>query len=212
MNSAHNTSVNDVDSGYETYGGDFDVTYYSERGTEISVFAKIQLRNIGEYGYHIDGNCSTADEGAIITEGFVTYSGDAWWVETFSNGIKVLTEGKFDFLTNTFTGTWRKSTGVRSCYTEFKGKNMSITFRSGGAVIASNPQTIGEMLVGDIPMAVATLETPVVTAAPVFQAVPESTLTVRAELTVPTASAVPIHSAPPAEHLTSNQDIYVSCV
>lgn len=175
---------------FETYEGDFDVKYLDRHNVHDG-FVKLKLKNSISC-YKVEGDCRDADGAATITEGYVTYSGEAWWVEETCSGtdkgLKVLTEGKFDFNTNSFTGTWKANSGVQGSYTAFKGKNVSKNFTPGGAV-ASNPQTLNQMLEEDIPMAVATVETPVFTATPVVQAVPESAY-------VTTSPALPNLSAP----------------
>lgn len=200
--------TNNATPNFETYEGDFDVEY-TDRGRVHSGFVKLQLKHTSPY-YKIEGQCRDADGSATITEGFSTYSGDTWWVEeTLSGndkGLKVLTEGKFDFMSNTFSGTWRANNGVLGKYKSFTGKNVSKTFSPGGNM-ASNPQTLNEMLQEDIPMVVATVETPVVAAPPCVQAVPEI------EPYVPASSAYPTASAPPAGQFVSSkangQEIYV---
>mmetsp|Transcript_16475 Transcript_16475/g.29885 ORF Transcript_16475/g.29885 Transcript_16475/m.29885 type:complete len:160 (-) Transcript_16475:238-717(-) len=136
---------------------------YNDRGTQMSGFVKVQLKNNDVDGYKIDGSTHDADGHSIITDGYVSYSGQAWWVdETFSGadrGLKVLTEGKFDFSTNTFRGTWRANTGIRGHYTEFRGKQLSKTFKP-----LSDPQRQE-----DIPMAIAMVETPVVPTSGIVQ-------------------------------------------
>jgi len=180
---------------FQTFEGDFDVQYM-DRGKQLSSFVKIKLMNTGGQ-YKIEGDCSDADGSAKITEGFASHSGDAWWVEqTFSGndaGLKVLTEGRFDFEANEFRGKWRANTGVSGTYTSFKGKNCTKTFSPGGAA-ASAPQTLEQMLEVDIPMAHATYED-----APVVQAVPE------VEQAIPTVSGIPAPSAPPAEPYVPNK-------
>lgn len=164
----NNSAGTEATSIFETYVGDFD-TKYTDRGNELTGFVKIQLKD-NVVGYNIEGSCDDADGRATITEGFVMYSGDAWWVEeTLSGadkGLRVLTEGKLDLSTNAFAGSWRANNGVRGHYTEFQGKNVSKTFRAGGAM-GSTPQTLDQMLQEDIPTVDATVETPVFSAAPV---------------------------------------------
>jgi len=169
---------------FQTYNGTFDVQYL-DRGNVQSGTTKIRLSKENQNGYKIEGECSDADGQAVIKEGFATYNGDAFWVEHTEagtdKGLKVLSEGTFCYETNTFTGKWRSNTGISGQYTSFIGRDISKTFNttSGGAM-DHNPQTLQEMLQVDIPMAVATLETP--DQAPVA---PEPTLY------IPTVSAVP---------------------
>lgn len=156
---------------------------YLDRGNVQSGTTKIRLSKENQNGYKIQGECSDADGQAVIKEGFTNNNGDAYWVEHTEagtdKGLKVLSEGTFCYETNTFTGKWRSNTGISGQYTSFIGRDISKTFNttSGGA---HNPQTLQEMLQVDIPMAVATLETP--EQAPVA---PEPTLY------IPTVSAVP---------------------
>lgn len=210
LNNQNQTTAQDNAMRFETYEGDFDVKYM-DRGNVLTSFVKIQLKNNGDNGYKIEGECSDADGSSKITEGRVLYSGEAWWVEeTFSGadkGMKVLTEGKFDLSKNEFSGTWRANTGIRGKYTEFRGKNISKNFRpqsAGTTGMTSNPtpQTLEQMLEEDIPMVHAMVETPVVAAAPYVHAVPESASAVP---TVAASAAVP--SAPPADS-TPNQRKY----
>ena len=108
--------------------------------------------------------------------------------------MKVLTQGRFDFATNAFTGNWRANTGVMGNYTEFRGKNISKTFIS--ATMASNPQTLEQQLAEDIPTVVATVETQLgASSAPTVQAVPAAT-----SVAIPIASAT-TPSAPPEPEL-----------
>ena len=74
---------------------------------------------------------------------------------------------------------------------------MSKTFSPGGNNGADNPQALHAMLEEDIPSVFATVETPVVSAAPtpyVVQAVPEIASGLTA--TYPTPSAPPVEQSP----------------
>ncbi|KAL7525077.1 hypothetical protein ACHAWF_001201 [Thalassiosira exigua] len=153
---------------FETYQGDFSIKYM-DRDKELSGTTRIELKNNGSNGYTIKGSCKDADGVSTITEGFSSYSGDAWWVEETSEGkdkgLKVLIEGLFDFHSNQLTGTWRANTGVSGKYTEFKAEDVSETFTPAGEAAAgameASPQTLQQMLEEDIPSAVASpLDTP----------------------------------------------------
>ena len=185
---------------FENYAGDFEVKY-NDRGKVMSGCAKIRLKKSDTVcgTYAIEGECSDADGTAKIIDGSVAYSGEGWWVEeTLSGtdrGLKVLTQGRFDFATNAFTGNWRANTGVMGNYTVFRGKNISKTFIS--ATMASNPQTLEQQLAEDIPTVVATVETqPGAPSAPTVQAVPAAATSVA----IPIASATN-PSAPPEPEL-----------
>jgi len=196
---ATNNDANDASPNFETYKGDFEVKY-QDRGSKLSGSAKIQLKNNNFGGYKIEGDCSDADGSAAINDGFVSFTGHGWWVEeTFTGtdrGLKVLTQGKFDFENNSFTGKWKANTGGSGVYTEFKGKNVTRTFRTDAGV--SNPQTLQTMLESDIPMVVALAETPAIEATPVLaHAVPESGFVAE--------PYVPNNPSPYAEYQTPNQ-------
>lgn len=188
FNARLNQMAEGLTPNFATYEGEFDIKY-KDRGMQMSGFAKIQLKDNSQSGYKIEGDCNDADGNAKITEGFVAYSGDGWWLEETltgtDKGLKVLTQGSFDFATNTFTGTWRANTGRSGPYTEFKGNKVSKNYSSLGTATTSNPQTLEQMLEVEIPMAVATVETPELVEAPVVHAAPEI------EPYVPTVSAVP---------------------
>ena len=185
---------------FETYDAEFDVQY-QDRSSILSSVVKIQLRKNGlDNGYQIEGEVKDADGRANIIEGNVLFSGEAWWIEETQggadNGLKVLTEGKFDFTANTFAGTWRASTGIHGRYIEFKGKNISQSFspQAEATTAAGNPQSLEQQLEIYIPVVDAKVESPVVQAAPVVQAMPETA-------TMPTVSAVVAtpSSVPPIE-------------
>mmetsp|Transcript_30121 Transcript_30121/g.51271 ORF Transcript_30121/g.51271 Transcript_30121/m.51271 type:complete len:414 (-) Transcript_30121:328-1569(-) len=156
---------------FEKYEGDFDVIY-NDRGTLLTGSMEIQLERDNEFGrYSIGGMARDADGISEITHGFVTYSGNAWWVEeTLSGsdrGLRVLSEGKFNFSTNTFTGTWKANTGFGGYYTWFRATRFSITVKPQ---LVPHPQGLE-----DIPTAVATVDKSNVAAAaaPLVQAEPE---------------------------------------
>ena len=196
------TVTSNSTNNFETYQGDFDVQHL-DRGNIENGSATIQMqRDSPGNRYKIEGECSDNDGRAQITQGFASYSGEAWWVEEVSPGqtdagLKVLSEGKFNFDSNTFAGTWRSNTGVTGTYTSFKGKNVSKTFSpcSGGGGGGAQ-QTLQEMLEEDIPLAVATVETPEQIPTIVVNAVPEQEC---APNNMPVVSAIPQASAPPPE-------------
>ena len=193
------TVTSNSTNNFETYQGDFDVQHL-DRGNLENGSATIRMqRDSTGNRYKIEGECSDNDGRAQITQGFASYSGEAWWVEEVSPGqtdagLKVLSEGKFNFDSNTFAGTWRANTGVTGTYTSFQGRNVSKTFSpsSGGGA----QQTLQEMLEEDIPLAVATVETPEQTPTVVVNAVPEQEC---APNNIPVVSAIPQASAPPPE-------------
>lgn len=118
---------------FEFYDSDFLLTYTDENTKALSAgFARITLNNTG-IGYSISGMCADAGS-AQITDGFVAYSGEAWWV-THSHedvGLRVLSTGKFNFGTNRFSGTWRDNRGNKGKY---------IRFESTRAFISSSKRT-----------------------------------------------------------------------
>ena len=185
----------------ETYQGDFDVQHLDRGNLENgSATIRMQRDNTGN-GYKIEGECSDNDGRAQITQGFASFSGEAWWVEEVSPGqtdagLKVLSEGKFNFDSNTFAGTWRANTGVTGTYTSFKGRNVSKTFSPSSGGGGGAQQTLQEMLEEDIPLAVATVETPEQIPTVVVNAVPEQECALN---NMPVVSAFPQASAPPPE-------------
>ena len=64
---------------YQSYDGDFYIKY-DDCGKTLSGFMKIQMKN-SETGCDIVGMCADADGYATITDGHVTYSGEAWWIQ-----------------------------------------------------------------------------------------------------------------------------------
>ena len=131
-NAAYSTpsSGSSCDVIYETYGGTFD-SKYSDRGKTLSAEMKLHLTNDGASGYSVTGEGSDADGTTKVTDGFISYGGNAWWLEeTFSGqdaGLKILSKGTFDFTTNTFSGTWRSSSKYQGKYVSFVGKNITKT-------------------------------------------------------------------------------------
>ena len=127
---------------FETFSGTFDMSYV-DRGKQFCGHVVLELKNNERGGYSVTGTTSDADGTAVITEGLVTFEGDAWWVDEVLNGndkgLKVLTTGKFDWSTNNFEGTWRASTGQSGRYTSFESTNVTKTFDSAPvtAVVAT---------------------------------------------------------------------------
>jgi len=159
---------------FETYEADFDMKYNDRKeratesqllvdrptrnqGNEIRGVVQIRLKNSGLGGYRIEGSTVDAYGLATITDGFVLYAGEAWWVEEIfsgnDKGLKVLSKGKFHFSSNRFAGTWRANTGFNGDYIEFNGRHVSKTFKPVAEGIPSNPQSLAQILEGDIPMA-----------------------------------------------------------
>lgn len=121
---------------FQSYDEDYYIKY-EDRGKTRSGLVKIRLKNNGIDGYYIGGMCADADGCATITEGHVSYSGDAWWVQEILEedeercGLRVFSRGAFDFPANTFAGRWVANTGTRGNYLKFKRNSFSIT--SSGA-------------------------------------------------------------------------------
>ena len=194
---------------FETYAGDFDVQYM-DRGNKHSGKSKIQLTANGEGMYNISGNCSDVDGSAKITEGFANHDGVAWWIEETmtgsDKGLRVLTEGEFNFDGNNFVGKWRSNTGINGTYVKFQSNNAQKAFIStvgGGESGESGPPTLEEQLAQDL---VPTVETPVVAAAPVIvqAAVPEPELYI-----LPTVSAVVVESSTLSDQNPTTPQVYV---
>merc|ERR1712013_902750 len=114
--------------------------------------------------------------------GFVSYSGDSWWVEEthlgIDRGLKVLTEGKLDFATNSFAGTWRSNSRNSGHYSHFASDRVTKTYKPvPQATIVVQEMRPDESIpaAAAIPMSTAT-ECPVATATgPIDQALQEST-------------------------------------
>lgn len=112
---------------YQTYEGTFD-SKYADRGKTLDAVLTLRLVNDGVHGYVIEGKGEDKDGETKVTEGFVTYDGNAWWLEeTLSrgnSGLKVLSQGTFDLAANTFTGTWKSSSRYYGNYVSFVGKDV----------------------------------------------------------------------------------------
>ncbi len=115
---------------FQTYKGTFDISYV-DRGKQYRGHVILELKNNGRFGYRVLGTKSDVDGTAFITEGFVTYGGDAWWVDELQSENdmvkKVLTKGKFDWSTDSFEGTWRANTGQSGCFSS-ESANVTKTF------------------------------------------------------------------------------------
>ncbi len=119
---------------FQTYKGTFDMSYV-DRGNHCRGNVTLELqqgRVNGRFGYRVLGTKSDVDGTAFITEGFVTYGGEAWWVDEVRSGndtgLKVLMTGKFDWSTDSFEGTWRASTGISGRFSSFQSANVTKTF------------------------------------------------------------------------------------
>lgn len=129
---------------FELYDSDFLLTYTDEHTKAPSAgFARLTMNNNGT-GYTISG--TFADEGsAQIHDGFVAYSGDAWWV-THSNDddkLRVLSTGSFNFGSNRFHGMWRDNRGNRGKYIRFESTRTFIS-SSNDTLVTTNPLTSEE--------------------------------------------------------------------
>lgn len=129
---------------FELYDSDFLLTYTDENTKALSAgFARVTMNNNGT-GYTISG--MFADESsAQIHDGFVAYTGDAWWV-THSNDddkLRVLSTGSFNFGTNRFHGTWRDNRGNRGKYIRFESTRAFIS-TSKETPVTTNPLTSEE--------------------------------------------------------------------
>jgi hypothetical protein len=152
---------------YETFGGTFD-SRYSDRGKTLEAELRLHLTNDGCGGYTIEGEGSDADGMTKVIDGYITYSGNAWWLEqTFSGqdtGLKVLSKGTFDFSNNTFSGTWRSSSKYQGNYVSFVGRDIKKTLAGG-----SDVPVVQAEAEQDIPVAFATEEPVMATSyAPVY--------------------------------------------
>ena len=161
------SSTSSCDVVYQTYSGTFDSSY-SDRGKTFTAELKLRLVNDGSSGYTIEGEGSDVDGFTKVTDGFVTYGGNAWWLETTysgqDSGLKVLTQGAFDFSINSFTGTWRSSSKYQGNYLSFVGRNVTKTLAGQGQDDIPVVQAESEQ---DIPVAFATMEPETASAPPV---------------------------------------------
>jgi hypothetical protein len=130
---AYTSSPHSCNVRYQTYGGTFDSTY-NDRGETFTATLNLRLTNDGLSGYTIEGEGSDNDGVTNVVDGFITYNGNAWWLEeTVSGrdaGLKVLTRGTFDFSNNTFSGTWKSSSRYEGNYISFVGRDITKSFDS----------------------------------------------------------------------------------
>eukprot|EP01083_Nonionella_stella_P112497 331015_1 len=118
---------------FESYDGDFYIKY-EDCGKVRSGFMKIQLKKSGaNNGYGITGMCADADGYATITDGHVSCSGSAWWMQEAlgegeeRSGLRVFSQGKFDFAASNFSGRWISNSGNQGSYSKFEGMNVNST-------------------------------------------------------------------------------------
>ena len=160
-NSARDSATAGATPSFETFSGDFDIDYRHGR-KKVTRSLKIRLHKNGdEHGFNIEGDCTGSVWIATrITDGFVSFSGDTWWVEETKpgtgSGWKGVVEGKFAFASNTFTGTWRANNGLRGRYSKIKGGNVSTTSCPVQAT-ALAPQALARTVNENIPVAIAML-------------------------------------------------------
>ena len=161
------SGVTPSDVRFKSYSATFDAEY-TDRNNTMQAVLEIQLQNDGFSGYTIDGSGSDADGQTKLTDGFVTYSGNAWWLEETLTGpdagLKVLSQGEFNFETNTFTGTWRSNSKCDGTYTSFVARNVMST-KSDECVEQGIP-VVYATTDADIPVSFASEEAPVVMATP----------------------------------------------
>ncbi len=163
----------DNDTKFHTYSALFH-TKYTDRNKTLTGVLNINLENDGFSGYTICGSGSDTDGGTNITDGFVTYSGNAWWLEETTSGpdvgLKILSEGKFNFGSNSFTGTWRSNTKCKGNYVSFLGSNVETTSLApstmSGALDQGIPVVQATTNDADIPVAFAQEEAPTVVGTP----------------------------------------------
>ena len=93
MKENNDYNKNLLSSSFETYEAEFDVKYIDniDETNEMSMVMKIVLTD-NTSCYKIEGESRDLNVGsAVVTEGFATYSGVAWWVEeTFTGNDKGL--------------------------------------------------------------------------------------------------------------------------
>lgn len=121
------TSDTTSDTKFRSYTANFRISY-TDGGKSLTGTLNISLENDGYSGYKVSGTGGDADGKTTITDGVVNYDGHAWWLESTidgrDKGLKVLSEGKFDFTNNNFTGTWKSNTKCDGEYTSFVGENV----------------------------------------------------------------------------------------
>jgi len=203
---------------FSSYEGDFEVTYY-DRGQELSGNMALKLVNNELLrGYNITGSNSDSDGPSYILDGFVHYSGHAWWVDEVESGedkgLRVLNKGLFNFETNTFAGSWRGSSGESGIYLSCISTNATKLFGNTGDA-GNAPQTLQGMLTTDIPTVYAAAETgddswnyssEAVAVPVVASAIPYDQVTANFSTAVPP----PAPSAPPSQPQSSQgPSVYV---
>ena len=111
-----------AESNFST-GSPTDGTYklsYLDGGSKKTGFATLSFVENGK-GFDITGEIQDEDGLSKINEGFTSYDGKAYWVDTCtSSSMIVVSDGVFDFDNSTFTGRWEAGTGERSLYTSFE--------------------------------------------------------------------------------------------
>jgi len=97
-------------------------------------------------GYRISGKGSDVDGETIIEDGFVTYDGNAaWWRErtvTGDFGLQVLSKGRFDFQTRSFSGVWKANTNISGSYISFRASTTN-TIAMAYAIPVFESSTLG---------------------------------------------------------------------
>ncbi|EJK46664.1 hypothetical protein THAOC_34658 [Thalassiosira oceanica] len=100
---AASNAASSVESGrrFDTCIGDYDLTYFDGEKV-LKGQMSIQLTNNPQLnGYTIMGVNVDEDGSSNVTDGFVHYTGEAWWVDEVESGLekglRVLSAGKFDF-------------------------------------------------------------------------------------------------------------------
>lgn len=160
------SSSSSCDIIYQTYGGTFD-SRYSDRGKTLEAELRLRLTNDGSGGYTIEGEGSDVDGTTKVTDGYISYSGNAWWLEeTLSGqdaGLKILSKGTFDFSNNSFSGTWRSSSKYQGKYVSFVGRDITKTLAG-----ASEIPVVQAEADQDIPVAFATEEPVMSSSAPAY--------------------------------------------
>jgi hypothetical protein len=96
---------------------------YLSGGFNKTGFATLSFVENGK-GFDITGEIQDADGLSKINEGFASYDGKAYWVDTStSSSLIVVSDGVFDFDNSTFAGKWEADTGEESLYTSFELTN-----------------------------------------------------------------------------------------
>mmetsp|Transcript_15540 Transcript_15540/g.35749 ORF Transcript_15540/g.35749 Transcript_15540/m.35749 type:complete len:333 (+) Transcript_15540:311-1309(+) len=208
---AASNAASSVESGrrFETYSGDYDLTY-QDGGEVMKGQMSIQLTNNPQLnGYTITGVNVDEDGSSNVIDGFVHYTGEAWWVDEVESGqdkgLRVISAGKFDLENNNFEGTWKASSGRGGNYIKFDSTNATKTFESSAD---ASPQTLQEMLNTDIPTVygASDAEIPVVSA---VQDVEAANGPIVSAVAVPPPQATAVASAPPLNATPVIPSVYV---